>query len=226
MKGLYKFGEYVTEFLVITILLALSAFLILPFVPMLVGVTGFFRNDKDTRRFKDIFTTIGANWKIIIFYTLFQLAIIVLPVLNIYFFNTNLENMNYFVLAVSYIALIVGVVFIVTAPTVIVNMKVNFWQLLHNGVMMLFGGLWRSLLAIACISGVVALIIYFPYVIPLTLYPVPMIVSRLMTENFYKLKAKALGTTVYELKKKQNEDDYLDEYGQIRSEQDDKTENE
>lgn len=221
MKGLYKLGEYALEFIVITLLLALSALLILPFVPMLVGVTGFFRNKQDARRFKDIFTTIGANWKIIIFYTIFQIVIIAFPALNIYFFNTHLDSMNYFVLAVSYIALIIGLMFLLTAPTVIVNMKVNFRQLLYNGIMMLFGGLWRTIVGLACIAGVVVLILYYPYVVPLTLYPIPMIIAKLMTENFYKLKAKVLKTSVYELKRKEREqDDFLDENGEInRSEE-------
>ena len=216
MKGLRVVGDYALEFLVITLLVALSAVTILPFIPMLVGVTAFFGNEMGTRRFKDILTAIGANWKILIFYTLFQLVIILFPVLNIYFFNTHPESVNYFVLAVSCIALFVGVVFLATAPTVIVNMNVNFFQLLRNGIMMLFGSLWRSLVSIGIIAGIVAMIIYYPYPIVLTLYVAPMFNARLMKENFYHLKAKALGTSVYELKKKQKEDDYLDEKGQIR----------
>ncbi|MCH5157511.1 MAG: hypothetical protein J1G02_06540 [Clostridiales bacterium] len=216
MRGLRVVGDYALEFLVITLLVALSAVTILPFIPMLVGVTAFFGNEMGTRRFKDIFTAIGANWKILIFYTLFQLVIILFPVLNIYFFNTHPEHMSYFVLAVSYIALVVGVVFLATAPTVIANMNVNFFQLLRNSIMMVFGSWWRSLVSLAIIAGIVAMIIYYPYPIVLTLYAAPLVNAYLMKENFYHLKAKALGTSVYELKKKQKEDDYLDEKGQIK----------
>lgn len=215
MKGFRLFGDYAFEFLVITLLLALSAVLIIPFVPMLVGVTGYFKTDINTRRFKDIFTSIGKNRIILIFYTIFQLVIIVFPVLNIYFFNTHPENTNYFVLAVSCIALFIGIIYLVTAPTVIVNMRVNFFQLLYNGIMLIFGGFLRSLIAVACTAGVVALILFYPYVVPLTLYALPLLISKLMAENFLKLKAKALKTSVFELKKKQSEDDYIDEYGEI-----------
>ena len=216
MRGLRIVGDYALEFLVISLLVALSAVTVIFFIPMLVGVTAFFGNEMGTRRFKDIFTAIGANWKILIFYTLFQLIIIVFPVLNIYFFSTHPEQTSYFVLAVSCVALFVGVVFLATAPTVIVNMNVNFFQLLRNGIMMVFGSWWRTLVSIGIIAGIVALIIYYPYPIVLTLYAAPMFNARLMKENFYHLKAKALGTSVYELKKKQKEDDYLDEKGQIR----------
>ena len=215
MKGLRIVGDYALEFLVITLLLAVSAILVIPFVPMLVGVTGYFPTDLDTRRFKDVFTTIGKNIKIIAFYTVFQLIIIVFPVLNIYFFNTHPQNTNYFVLAVSCIALVFGAVYLVTSPTVIVNMRVTFRQLLHNGIMLLFGGLWRSVLSLACVAGVIALLLYYPFAVAATLYFFPFITSRLMKENFYRLKAKALGTSVYDLKKRQNEDDYLDENGEV-----------
>lgn len=216
MKGLRILGDYALEFLVITVLVALSAASVIFFVPMIVGVTGYFSRGIDARRFKDIFTTIGRNWKILIIYTIFQLVIVVVPILNIYFFNTHPANVNYFVLAVSVVALIVGIVYLATAPTVIVNMEVKFPQLLYNGVMMLFGSLWRSLIAVLLIAGVVALILFYPYLVAVTLYFAPMLISRMMTENFYRLKAKALKTSVFELRKKENADDYLDEKGAVK----------
>ena len=72
MKGFRLIGDYALEFLVVTLIVALSAATVLPFIPVLVGVTGYFKSDIDSRRFKDIFVTIGKNWKILIFYTLFQ----------------------------------------------------------------------------------------------------------------------------------------------------------
>lgn len=218
MKGLRLIGDYALEILVITLLLTLSALSVIFLVPMLVGTAGFFKNNIDTRRFKDVFTTIGKNWKILIFYTIFQLVIIVFPILNIYYFNTHAETMNfisYFVLAVSCVALIVGAVFLTTAPTVIVNMDVTFRQLLYNGVMLIFGGALKSLICVACVAGVFALFIFYPFAVILTLYIATYLISRLMNENILKLKAKALNVSVYELKKKPTEDDYLDENGAI-----------
>ena len=216
MKGLRLLGDYALEFIVVTLLVALSALTVIFFVPMIVGVTGYFQKDINSRRFKDIFVAIGRNWKILIFYTLFQLIIIVFPVLNIYFFNTHPENINFFVLAVSVIALVVGIIYLATAPTVIVNMDVTLRQLIYNGIMMLFGSLWRSIISVLIIAGIVALILYYPYVVLVTLYVAPMIISGLMRENFYHLKAKALKTSVFELKKKEKDDDYIDEKGAIK----------
>lgn len=225
MKGLQLFGEYAFEFITITLLLALSAVLIIPLIPMTVGVVGYFRNDINGRRFKDIFTTIGANWKILIFYTIFQMIIIAFPVMNIYFFTANPEKTNYFVLAVSCIALVVGAIYLITAPVIIVNMNVKFRQLIYNGIMLLFGGLWRSLLCLACVGGIIALILLYPYAVPVTLYAAPYLVSVLMTENFYCLKAKAKGISVFELKNQLKEDDYLDENGKINRSEENPEEN-
>ncbi|MCH5154628.1 MAG: hypothetical protein J1F71_05395 [Clostridiales bacterium] len=215
MHGLQVFGEYVFEVFVVSLLLAASALLVIPFIPMFIGVIGFFKSDKKTRRFKDIFTTIGSSFGTIAIYTIFELVIILFPILNIYFFNTHPESTNYFVLAVCVVALVVGVIYLINGPIIIVNMQVGFRQLLYNGFMLLFGGLFRSVLALGVIGGVVALIMFYPYVLPLTLYAVPYALSKLLTENFYVLKAKALKTSVYELKHNIGKDDYINENGEV-----------
>lgn len=226
MKGFYAFGEYAFEFLIITLLVALSAVLVLPFFPVVTGIAGYFKRGMGDRRLKDIFVTIGGNWKILIFYTLFQLIILVFPILNIYFFNAYPDRTNNFVLAISCIALVFGVIYLVTAPTVIVNMNVTFRQLLFNSFMLVFGGLWRSILCVACVAGVVALILYYPYAVVLTFYAVPLLVSLLMGENLLVLKAKTLKTSVYELKREALMDDYFNENGEINRTDETEKENE
>jgi hypothetical protein len=218
MKGFRLIGDYALEFLVITLLVALSAATVVMLIPVLVGVTGYFQRDIKSRRFKDIFTTIGKNWKILIFYTLFQLVILIFPVLNIYYFNTHPEKTNYFVLAISCVALVFGIIYAVTSPTVIVNMRVTLRQLFYNGIMMIFGGLLRSIVCLACVAATVALAMFYPFAVALTLYAVPLLTGKLMKENFYKLKAKALKVSVYELKRQEAADDYIDENGEISRE--------
>ena len=215
MKGIRILGDYILEILVITILVAVSVASVIFFIPMMVGLTGYFKNKKDVRLFRDIFITIKENWKILIPYSLFQLAIIVAPTLNIYFLNTHPESMNYFFLGISYAALVFGSIYFVTAPTIIVNMNVNFFQLLRNGFMLLFGSFFRTLLALAIVAGVIAAILLYPYVVIATLYLAPLLITKLMIENFYVLKARVLGINVYQLKQKELSDNYLDENGNI-----------
>ena len=205
------FGDYVLEFFVITILLILSLALVIPFVPMVVGVTGYFKRDINSRRFKDIFSTMKENWKILIFYTIFQLIILVASILNIFYFNSHFEQNFYFILIVSYIALILGIFYLITAPTIIVNMNVTFRQLLYNGFMLLMGKLKNTIFALALAAVVVILILYFPYVIPFMFYFVTLVSQKLMSENFLRLKAKALGVRVEDLKEESDEDEFLSE---------------
>ncbi len=208
MRGLRIFGEYVLEVVVVTLLVAVSALSVIFFIPMMVGLNGFFKNKKDVRLFKDIFLTIKDNFKILIPFTIFELLIIVFPVLNIYYFNTHLENLNIFLLAISYVALVIGGIYFATAPTIIVNMNVTFFQLLRNGIMLLFGSLVRSIASLLVVAGVLALVIMWPYGVVATFYLAPMLLTKLMLENFYVLKARALGTNVYTLKN-QETDEYL-----------------
>ena len=215
MKGLRIFGEYLAEILLVTLFVALSAASVVFFIPMMVGLNDFFRNNKETRLFKDIFLTMKENVKILIPFTIFELLIIVFPVLNIYYFNTNPDKMNVFLLAISYIALFIGGIYFATAPTIIVNMKVSFGQLIYNGFMLLFGGLLRSILSLLLIAGVLALVLYYPYAVIATFYLLPFLLTRLMLENFYVLKARVLGSNVYQVKKAEQEDDYLTQNGGI-----------
>ena len=205
------FGDYVLEFFVVTILLILSLALVIPFIPMVVGVTGYFKRDINSRRFKDIFSTMKENWKILIFYTLFQLVILFASILNIFYFNSHFKQNFYFILIVSYIALIIGIFYLITAPTIIVNMNVTFRQLLYNGFMLLMGKLKNTIFALILAAVVVVLILYFPYVIPFMFYFVTLISQKLMSENFLRLKARALGVRVEDLKKESEEDEFLSE---------------
>lgn len=211
MKGLRILGDYILEFVVIVLLAIVSIATIIGFVPMVVGFAGYFSNKKDVRVFKDIFVTIGGCWKTLIPYTIFQLIMILVPVLNIYYFNTHIDAINPFFLGVSYVALVIGGFYLMSAPMVLVNMDVTFFQLLRNGFVMLFAGPVRTLISLLILAAVFLSISYAPYLTIPLLYFAPLFITGLMKENFLYLKAKALGTNVYELKNNSEKDDYSNE---------------
>ena len=208
MRGMRILGDYILEIVVITLITAASIASVILFIPCMVGLNNYFKNKKDVRLFRDIFTPIKEDYKVIIPFTIFELLITVFPILNIYFFNTNPEKINVIILGVSYVALFVGAIYFVTGPTIISNMNVTFFQLLRNGFMLLFGSLVRSVAALLIVAGVVALILLYPYALPATLYLVPLLVTKLMMENFYTLKARVLHTNVYNIKKQNETDGY------------------
>lgn len=206
--SLQSIGDYIFEYFVITLILLVSAALVLPFVPMLVGVTGYLERDINARRFKDIFSCIRENGKILILYTLFQLTVLGVSGLNIFYMNSYPSHGNPFILVISYVALCIGIFYLITAPTVIVHMNVNLRQLLFNSLVLLLSSLKSTGIALLLAALTVLAVLYFPYIVIGMLYFVILLNQRVMLQSFYKLKAKALGVRVEDLKKKSEEDEF------------------
>ena len=129
--------------------------------------------------------------------------------------NSNPDNMNGFILMVSYVGLVLGIIFIIHSPVIILNMNVNLRQLLFNSIVLIFGGFKNSLICLILIVGYVVLGIYFPYSLFLLIYIIPIVLSKFTYQNLLKFKALKLNMSVEELTKKENQDDYLDEYGYV-----------
>lgn len=216
MKGLRIVGSYIFEYFLITLLLILSLILVIPFIPVYIGVYNFFKRPMDDRMFIDIFKTIKREFKIIIPYSLVELGLIIFGGLNVYYMTNNPENMNLLFLIASYIALIIALILFIHAPAIISNMNVSFRQLLVNSFMLTFGGVLNSLLMAAIVVIYLFGVLNFATLIPIGLYFLCLINNQTIERNILTLKARSMNMSVEELKRKQNEDDYIDEYGNIR----------
>ena len=211
MKGLRIFGDYLFEYFTITLLLIISFVLIIPFIPIFIGIVSYFRRKLDDRMLKDIFKPIKDNFKIIILFTIFELVLIIFSVLNIYYMNTNLEQMNTVMLFISYIGLIIGIYLLIHSPVIILDMNVNFRQLLFNSVFLIMGGFKNTLLCIVGVLAYALIGITIPYLTIVLIYFIPFLISKLTSKNIIQIKAIRMNTTVAELTKMENQDDYLDE---------------
>ena len=138
MKGLRLLGDVIFEYLIITLILILSICLVIPFIPVFVGVIAYLRLDINARTLRDFWMGIKENIKILIPYSIFELTILAFSILNLYFFLTHPEKNQMIVLILSYIALFIGIVFFIHAPIIILTMKVNFRQLMYNSIMLIF----------------------------------------------------------------------------------------
>lgn len=216
MKGLRIVGSYIFEYFLVTLLLILSLLLVIPFVPVYIGVYSFFKRPMDDRAFTDIFKTIKRDYKIIIPYSLLELGLVIFGGLNVYYMTNNPANMNPLFLIASYIALIIALILFIHAPAIISNMNVSFRQLLVNSFTVTFGGIINSLLMAVIVVIYLVGILNFAALIPLGIYFLCLINNQTIERNILVLKAKSLNMTVDELKRKENEDDYIDEYGNIR----------
>lgn len=215
MKGLRWIGDIIFEYFVITMILILSVCLVLPCIPVFVGVIAYLRLDVNTRTFRDFWMGIKENIKILIPYSIFEILILGFSILNIYFFLTHPEQNQIVILILSYLALFIGIVFFIHAPIIILTMKVNFRQLLFNSLMLIFGGIIRSILTISLMIGIGFIAVYLPHLLFFLPYFIALVISKMIFPNFYVLKARALKTTPQELINQEKNDDYLDEYGQV-----------
>ncbi len=211
MKGFKIFGDYIFEYLVITLMIILSSLTVIGFVPMFVGIVAYYNRRKDDRMFKDIFIAIKDNLKIIIKFTIIELIILIVSILNIYYFSAHQEGFNIVILWLSYFFLFIGIVFLAHAPMIIIGMNVNLRQLIFNCFLFFFGGLLNSIIAIAAVALIVILAAYIPYLIILYVYFAVRAVAYFTGKNFMVFKAKKLNISVYELQKKENEDVYFTE---------------
>ncbi len=203
MKGLFALGEYLFEYICITLLLMLSFVLVIPFVPMFVGTVSFFKYKQGERRLKDIFTAIKQNWRILITFTLFELLILGVSFLNINY-NLSTENVNWFFLLMSYAGLLLGLVILANGSVIILKMHVNFIQLLVNSVTVILGGL-ANFLVLAFIYGVYLVLgSTSPLLLPFGLYFVCMATYIFVNKNILKLKSMKYHISVQELEKREN----------------------
>ena len=214
MKGFKIFGDYLFEYFVITFLLVLSFVLVIPFVPIFVGVISYLMHKRDDRMLKDIFVTIKENIGIIIKFTIFELIVLIASILNIYYFMNHQEGFNVAILVISYVFLFLGIIFLAHAPMIIIGMRVNLRQLIFNTFLFFFGGFINSILAIASICGIVIVASRLPYLAIPLFYFVAVAVEYFTNKNFLVFKAKKLNISVYELTNKQNEEDYFEEFPQ------------
>jgi len=211
MKGFKIFGEIIFEYLVITLLIILSSLSVIGFIPVFVGIISYFNHKKNDRMFKDIFTAIKDNLKIIIKFTILELIILIVSILNIYFFQNHQEGFNIIILVLSYVFLGIGIIFLAHSPMIIIGMNVNLRQLIFNSFLFFFGGFLNSLIAIVALALIVVLAAYIPYLIIIYAYFAYKAVAYFTGKNFLVFKAKKLNITVNELTKMQDEDNYFEE---------------
>lgn len=158
MRGfINKYGELVFDYILFTILLNISLLLIIPFIPMVIGINKYINTEKKDRSLSIIFKTIKEEANIILKVTLFLLIVFGFSIYNLYFLRVNNSILEYIIDGLSYILLFIGTIILIHSPTIIGGMKVTFKQLIYNSLMLIFGGLINFLTSI----GIIILFIYF-----------------------------------------------------------------
>lgn len=163
MKWVNLIGSIIFDFLTLTLLLAVSFVLVLPFFPVVVGITKYFDDKREDRTLRIVFHTIKQNIRLIFPFTLFWTVLMILSILNIAYFNDLSTISSQIIRVISYIALGYGLISFVFAPRIIIRMKVTFFQLLYNSFMLIFSNLIWAVFTIIVNIGFLWLFLEYPW---------------------------------------------------------------
>lgn len=153
MEILTKTAKTILDFIVITLLMAVSFVLVIPFVFVFVGITGYLIEKPNARSLSLIFKTIGKNFRLLWKYALIETVMLALPIVSIAFWSLPSGWMQQTLLGISWFLLVMGVFFLIAAPVLIVRMNLTFKQLVLNSILTLISGTWRSLLLALLFGG-------------------------------------------------------------------------
>lgn len=156
-KKIQKYGTILFDYMFITILLNISIVLVIPFIPVVIGVTKFFTTPNDEKSLSIIFHTIKNNFKIILQITLFMIILFSAPIINLYVLNTENNTITIVIDMISYIIMVIGLIIFIHMPVIIGYMNVTFKELIYNSIMLSFGNLINFFTNI----GICILFIYF-----------------------------------------------------------------
>lgn len=191
MKVYRIVGTYIFDYVVITLLLSLSLASVIFFIPIYVGVVKYFQREFEERRLKDIFTYLKDDWAIVIKYTILELLVLIIPILNIVYFNSG-DRSNNVITIISFVVLIYGVLMFINGPILILNMKLTLFQLMFNSIILIYGKWYLTVITLVVIVGSVIGLLYFPYITPFVLYFFAFIVAKSTLVNFEAVKLKTL----------------------------------
>ncbi len=191
MKVYRIVGTYIFDYVVITLLLSLSLASVIFFIPIYVGVVKYFQREFEERRLKDIFTYLKDDWAIVIKYTILELLVLIIPILNIVYFNSG-DRSNNVITIISFVVLIYGVLMFINGPILILNMKLTLFQLIFNSIILIYGKWYLTVITLVVIVGSVIGLLYFPYITPFVLYFFAFIVAKSTLVNFEAVKLKTL----------------------------------
>ncbi|MFA5006550.1 MAG: hypothetical protein WC509_03670 [Candidatus Izemoplasmatales bacterium] len=190
MKRLDRIGAAIFDYLLVAVLIAVSFFLVLPFLTVLTGAVAWFQASGDERDLALLFRSIRAHWKKSLPYGVALFLITGIAALDIAFFRQNAYPGSDLVLALSWIAVVLAFVTIVNGPTILNRMAVTLPQLVYDAFVLAIASPLDFLAAAAFHGVIVAAAILAPALaIPLSA-PLLWIAARFSLHAFHRLESK------------------------------------
>lgn len=203
VKGFWKVGTFIFDYLAITLLLTLSLLLVFPFPFMVTGVHKYFLFKFEERRLAVIFETIKENWKILLKFSLFWGFVVLLSTYEIIMFNYA-KFTSISITVICYILLVLMIICITNMPMIVIRMNVTFKQLLFNCITLIYGKWYLCLLAYILTIGYIVGVSFFVFVAPVGLYFLIWFDNFATRKAINQLKAKILKVNVNEIEEIEN----------------------
>jgi uncharacterized membrane protein YesL len=189
VKRLERAGALLFDLITVAVLLAVSFFLVVPFLTVLAGAVAWFQEPAETRALSVLFRAIGKRWKRTLPYGAVLFLVTAVAALDIAYFRTYAFPGSNLVLAFSWVLVVLAFVAVVNGPTILNRMTVTLPQLLYDAVVVAAASPLDFIAAAALHAGLVYAAVRVPVLaVPLAV-PVFWISARCTLRAFKKLES-------------------------------------
>lgn len=188
-KTIYEIGEHIFDYFVLSFLVNISLFLLIPFTPIYMGVVSYILDeDKSLRK---IFAYIKENIKVIVSISIFILLIFVVCYINVFALQPQDSLLYYFIQVLSYILLFVGTIVFVYSPTIIYYMNVTAKQAIFNSLLLVLYNPFKAIVIIGVVIGFIYIGTHSIIFIILGQYMVIFAISKMIKTTILRIKERS-----------------------------------
>lgn len=187
MKWMNQIGTDLYDALLITVVVSVSFILVIPFIPIVVGVQAYYQHERNERRLRLILTTLYENRRLIARYTLFTLGTLGIATLNIAYFSPLITTGHGIFVGVNWVVISIVALSFIYAPMVIIMMKVTLRQLLFNAWMAALTQPLQLMVMVMAYGVLGVVVVIAPAFTPLGFAPVLALVAQLTYRHLVNL---------------------------------------
>jgi len=187
-KTIYEIGEHIFDYCVLSFLLNISLYILIPFIPIYMGVVSYVLDeDKSLRK---IFKYIKENIKVIVSISIFLLLIFVVFYINVFVLQPQYSLLHYFFQVLSYILLFIGIVVFVYSSTIIYYMNVTAKQAILNSLLLVLYNPFKAIVIIGVVIGFIYIGTHSIIFIILGQYMVIFAISKMIKTTILSIKER------------------------------------
>jgi hypothetical protein len=190
IKTVHRIAQEIIDAIVIIGILSLSFLSIVAFVPVFVGVCGYFASPKEERNIKTIFKTIMSGGKTLMVFSMIETIALTIAVLNISYFEFANGTVSNTILASSWVVLSLSIWTLLFVSPIIVRMNAATKHLLFNAATVFAASGFKSMLIVIFAGLCVYVGLIFPYALGILIYFLCLVNTSVCNRTIDQLKRK------------------------------------